>query len=49
VTGVNALEAPGHWQIVKHRPDGSREGGFHLRARRRAPELIDIAIARETA
>ena len=38
--------ARGHWQIVKHRPDGSaREGGFRTFALDQAPpELIDIAV-----
>src|SRR5580692_11327523 len=37
--------ARGHWQIVKHRPDGSsREGGFRTFEVDQAPrELIDIA------
>ena len=38
--------ARGHWQIVKHRPDGSsREGGFRTFELDQAPpELIDIAV-----
>jgi glutathione synthase/RimK-type ligase-like ATP-grasp enzyme len=38
--------APGHWQIVKYRPDGSsREGGFRTFELGDAPpELIDIAV-----
>jgi glutathione synthase/RimK-type ligase-like ATP-grasp enzyme len=38
--------ARGHWQIVKHRPDGSsREGGFRTFDIDQAPpELIDIAV-----
>jgi glutathione synthase/RimK-type ligase-like ATP-grasp enzyme len=38
--------ARGHWQIVKHRPDGSaREGGFRTFDLGQAPpELIDIAV-----
>jgi glutathione synthase/RimK-type ligase-like ATP-grasp enzyme len=37
--------ARGHWQIVKHRPDGStREGGFRtFEIEHAPPELIDIA------
>jgi glutathione synthase/RimK-type ligase-like ATP-grasp enzyme len=37
--------ARGHWQIVKHRPDGSsREGGFRtFEIDQAPPELIDIA------
>jgi hypothetical protein len=40
--------APGHWQIVKYRADGSsREGGFRTFDLDQAPQaLIDIAIAR---
>ena len=38
--------ARGHWQIVKHRPDGSsREGGFRTFDLDKAPQqLIDIAV-----
>ena len=38
--------ARGHWQIVKHRPDGSsREGGFRTFELDQAPRnLIDIAV-----
>jgi glutathione synthase/RimK-type ligase-like ATP-grasp enzyme len=38
--------ARGHWQIVKHRPDGSaREGGFRTFELDKAPPaLIDIAV-----
>jgi glutathione synthase/RimK-type ligase-like ATP-grasp enzyme len=38
--------APGHWQIVKYRADGSsREGGFRTFELDQAPrELIDIAV-----
>src|SRR5437667_371700 len=38
--------ARGHWQIVKHRPDGSsHEGGFRTFELDKAPpELIDIAV-----
>jgi glutathione synthase/RimK-type ligase-like ATP-grasp enzyme len=38
--------ARGHWQIVKHRPDGSaREGGFRTFELDKAPpQLIDIAV-----
>jgi glutathione synthase/RimK-type ligase-like ATP-grasp enzyme len=38
--------ARGHWQIVKHRPDGSsREGGFRTFELDKAPgALIDIAV-----
>ena len=38
--------ARGHWQIVKHRPDGSaREGGFKTFELDRAPpEVIDVAV-----
>ncbi len=38
--------ARGHWQIVKHRPDGSaREGGFRTFELDQAPPaLIDIAV-----
>ena len=38
--------ARGHWQIVKHRPDGSaREGGFKTFEIDQAPkELIDTAV-----
>src|SRR5215468_3334054 len=38
--------ARGHWQIVKHRPDGSsHEGGFRTFEFDKAPpELIDIAV-----
>jgi glutathione synthase/RimK-type ligase-like ATP-grasp enzyme len=38
--------ARGHWQIVKHRPDGSsREGGFRTFELDQAPhEVIDIAV-----
>ncbi|MCC6775490.1 MAG: RimK family protein [Hyphomicrobiales bacterium] len=38
--------ARGHWQIVKHRPDGSaREGGFRTFELDQAPrDLIDIAV-----
>jgi glutathione synthase/RimK-type ligase-like ATP-grasp enzyme len=38
--------ARGHWQIVKHRPDGSaREGGFRTFELEQAPRaLIDVAV-----
>jgi glutathione synthase/RimK-type ligase-like ATP-grasp enzyme len=38
--------ARGHWQIVKHRPDGSAsEGGFRTFELDKAPPaLIDIAV-----
>jgi glutathione synthase/RimK-type ligase-like ATP-grasp enzyme len=38
--------ARGHWQIVKHRPDGSsHEGGFRtFELDKSPPELIDIAV-----
>lgn len=38
--------ARGHWQILKHRPDGSaREGGFRTFDLAQAPpEVIDIAV-----
>jgi glutathione synthase/RimK-type ligase-like ATP-grasp enzyme len=38
--------ARGHWQIVKHRPDGSsHEGGFRTFELDKAPrDLIDIAV-----
>jgi glutathione synthase/RimK-type ligase-like ATP-grasp enzyme len=38
--------ARGHWQIVKHRPDGSAsEGGYRTFALDRAPsEVIDVAV-----
>jgi glutathione synthase/RimK-type ligase-like ATP-grasp enzyme len=38
--------ARGHWQIVKHRPDGSsREGGFRTFDLDQAPpDVIDIAV-----
>lgn len=38
--------ARGHWQIVKHRPDGSaREGGFKTFDLDQAPrEVIDVAV-----
>jgi glutathione synthase/RimK-type ligase-like ATP-grasp enzyme len=38
--------ARGHWQIVKHRPDGSsREGGFRTFDLDQAPpEIIDLAV-----
>ncbi len=38
--------ARGHWQIVKHRPDGSaREGGFRTFDLDQAPpEIIDMAV-----
>jgi len=38
--------ARGHWQIVKHRPDGSaREGGFRTFDLDKAPaQLVDIAV-----
>jgi glutathione synthase/RimK-type ligase-like ATP-grasp enzyme len=38
--------ARGHWQIVKHRPDGSsREGGFKTFGLDQAPpEVIDMAV-----
>jgi len=38
--------ARGHWQIVKHRPDGSaREGGFRTFDLDQAPaEVIDTAV-----
>src|SRR5262245_50400797 len=38
--------ARGHWQIVKHRPDGSpREGGFPpFELAKAPPALIDIAV-----
>jgi glutathione synthase/RimK-type ligase-like ATP-grasp enzyme len=38
--------APGHWQIVKYRADGSsREGGFRTFDLDQAPnDLIDIAV-----
>jgi glutathione synthase/RimK-type ligase-like ATP-grasp enzyme len=39
-------KARGHWQIVKHRADGSaREGGFRTFELEQAPpELIDMAV-----
>jgi hypothetical protein len=53
-TGVFALMpsramAPGHWQIVKYRADGSsREGGFRTFDLSEAPPgLIDVAVARQ--
>jgi glutathione synthase/RimK-type ligase-like ATP-grasp enzyme len=38
--------ARGHWQIVKHRPDGTaREGGFKTFALEQTPrEVIDLAV-----
>jgi glutathione synthase/RimK-type ligase-like ATP-grasp enzyme len=38
--------ARGHWQIVKHRPDGSsREGGFRTFGLDQAPpEVIEMAV-----
>jgi glutathione synthase/RimK-type ligase-like ATP-grasp enzyme len=37
--------ARGHWQIVKHGPNGSREGGFKTFALEQAPAgLIDVAV-----
>lgn len=38
--------ARGHWQIVKHRPDGTaREGGFKTFALEQTPrEVVDLAV-----
>jgi glutathione synthase/RimK-type ligase-like ATP-grasp enzyme len=38
--------ARGHWQIVKHRPDGSSsEGGFRTFGLDQAPrDIIDVAV-----
>ncbi|HTK13719.1 MAG TPA: RimK family protein [Xanthobacteraceae bacterium] len=37
--------ARGHWQIVKHGPNGSREGGFRTFALDQAPpEVLDVAV-----
>jgi glutathione synthase/RimK-type ligase-like ATP-grasp enzyme len=37
--------ARGHWQIVKHGPNGSREGGFRTFGLEQAPrEVIDLAV-----
>ena len=37
--------ARGHWQIVKHGPNGTREGGFRTFGLDQAPrEIIDIAV-----
>jgi glutathione synthase/RimK-type ligase-like ATP-grasp enzyme len=37
--------ARGHWQIVKHGPNGSREGGFRTFGIEQAPrEVIDLAV-----
>jgi glutathione synthase/RimK-type ligase-like ATP-grasp enzyme len=37
--------ARGHWQIIKHGPDGAREGGYRTLALADAPpKVIDIAL-----
>ena len=37
--------ARGHWQIIKHGPDGAREGGFRTMALSDAPkQVIDVAL-----
>ena len=37
--------ARGHWQIIKHGPDGAREGGFRTLAIADAPpKVIDVAL-----
>ena len=37
--------ARGHWQIIKHEPDGAREGGFRTIAIADAPsKVIDVAL-----
>jgi glutathione synthase/RimK-type ligase-like ATP-grasp enzyme len=39
------LMAPGHWQIIKHGPDGAREGATRALAIDAAPpEVVDAAL-----
>jgi len=40
--------ARGHWQIIKHGPNGAREGGFRTLALGDAPQKV-IAVALEAA
>jgi glutathione synthase/RimK-type ligase-like ATP-grasp enzyme len=40
--------APGHWQIIKHGPNGAKEGGFRTLAVADAPPSV-IAVALEAA
>jgi glutathione synthase/RimK-type ligase-like ATP-grasp enzyme len=37
--------APGHWQIIKHEPDGAREGGFRtITVGEAPPRVIEVAL-----